>query len=226
MTEMMRTFEGGATRHSDEGKLDYEGFLSPWALEAYARYLDSHRVQADGKLRASDNWQKGIPLDVYMKSEWRHFHEQWKLHRQDDMDTAAMIEAICGVLFNAFGYLHELTVPAIVAGPADAESRDSDGEEVRRVEWAVSLPPVPSAAGRVEGVAVDLLAAWQGVPPTTSELASWVRDRLGWDEYAYGEVLDVIQAAEYRPKSYLGSRWEPGDGPGNPGRWKTGNLSA
>lgn len=112
----MREFKSGATRDSEEGKLDYEGFLSPLALEAYARYLHGHRVQSDGALRASDNWQKGIPRSEYMKSLWRHLVTAWKLHRGAPAHTAteramlevAMEEALCGVLFNAFGYLHEL----------------------------------------------------------------------------------------------------------------------
>ena len=108
----MREFETGATRDSDDGKYDYEGFLSPLVLARYAEYMHKNRVQADGSLRSSDNWQKGIPLTAYMKSGWRHFMDWWRLHRavarggavlEDDLQ-----EAICGVLFNAMGYLHEL----------------------------------------------------------------------------------------------------------------------
>jgi len=58
----MRTFESGATRDDDGTKLDFDGFLSPQALEAYAKYMHKHRVQSDGKLRASDNWKHGMPL--------------------------------------------------------------------------------------------------------------------------------------------------------------------
>ena len=103
----MRKFESGANRDSEEGKLDYEGFLSPLALEAYARYLHKHRVQSDGAVRDSDNWQKGIPRDVYMKSLWRHLVTAWQCHRGLG-PVAELEEALCGVLFNAFGYLHEL----------------------------------------------------------------------------------------------------------------------
>ncbi len=56
-----REFISGATRNSEEGKLDYEGFLSPLALARYAQYMHRHRELEDGTLRASDNWQKGIP---------------------------------------------------------------------------------------------------------------------------------------------------------------------
>ena len=104
----MRTFDTGATRHSDEGKLDYEGFLSPLVLRRVAEYMNEHRVQADGKLRDSDNWQKGIPLNAYMKSMWRHFMELWAIHRGYYGSASRKEEALCAVLFNASGYLHEM----------------------------------------------------------------------------------------------------------------------
>jgi len=111
----MRTFNSGATRDSDEMKLDYDGFLSPLVLRRYAEYLNKHRVQADGKLRDSDNWQKGIPLKVYMKSLWRHFMDIWTFHRgiwktgtPGSSTREKREEAICAVIFNASGYLHEL----------------------------------------------------------------------------------------------------------------------
>ena len=69
----MRKFNTGATRDVDNDKLDFEGFLSPTVLIRYAEYMHTHRKQSDGALRDSDNWQKGIPKEVYMKSMWRHF---------------------------------------------------------------------------------------------------------------------------------------------------------
>lgn len=102
----MRQFSTGATRNSDENKYDYEGFLSPLVLERFAQYMHKHRVQADGKLRDSDNWQKGIPKEAYMKSGWRHFFSWWKSHRglktEEDIE-----ESLCALLFNIQGYLHE-----------------------------------------------------------------------------------------------------------------------
>lgn len=102
----MRKFKTGATRDTDLGKLDFEGFLSPLVLERFAQYLHKHRKQADGKLRDSDNWQKGIPKEVYIKSAFRHFMDFWKEHR--GIKTEIGIEdAICATLFNCMGYLHE-----------------------------------------------------------------------------------------------------------------------
>jgi hypothetical protein len=100
----VREFATGATRDSDEGKPDYEGFLHPAFIEAFGAYMHKHRVQADGKLRASDNWQKGIPSSAYMKSLWRHFLEVWKLYRQGGTEEA-YLEAICACVFNLQGLL-------------------------------------------------------------------------------------------------------------------------
>lgn len=101
----MRVFETGATRDTDQGKFDYEGFLSPIALERFAAYMNKNRVQADGKLRDSDNWQKGIPRDAYMKSMFRHFMEAWSIHRGHK--EGDITEALSAILFNVQGYLHE-----------------------------------------------------------------------------------------------------------------------
>ena len=104
----MREFDTGATRDTDENKLDFDGFLSPLVLHRYAEYLNKHRKQADGKFRDSDNWQKGIPLAVYMKSAFRHFFYWWAYHRKTNIVIKEDIEeSLCGLLFNAMGYLHE-----------------------------------------------------------------------------------------------------------------------
>lgn len=109
----MRVFDTGATRDTDQNKPDYEGFLSPLALEEFGRYMTLHQKQADGTLRTSDNWQKGIPKEAYIKSMWRHFFDAWKLHRHldaKDSTTGAEVSmetALCALLFNVQGYLHE-----------------------------------------------------------------------------------------------------------------------
>lgn len=106
MNAKMRQFETGATRNLDADKLDYEGFLSPLVLERFAIYMHRHRMQADGVLRDSDNWQKGIPQVAYMKSGFRHFFDWWKEHRGLPTDEG-LEEALCALLFNVQGYLHE-----------------------------------------------------------------------------------------------------------------------
>lgn len=109
----MRNFNTGASRDDDFDKLDFEGFLSPLVLERYARYMKKHQKQSDGKIRPSDNWQKGIPKNVYMKSLWRHFLDIWCLHRQikrwdkQRNEEITVTEALCAILFNTMGYLFE-----------------------------------------------------------------------------------------------------------------------
>ena len=102
-----RTFESGANRDTDVNKLDYEGFFSPIVMEAFAEYMNNNRLLKDGTTRASDNWQKGIPLDVYMKSMYRHFMDVWMEHRGWD-SRDGILDALCGLMFNVQGYLHEL----------------------------------------------------------------------------------------------------------------------
>lgn len=106
MNAKVRQFDSGATRNLDDGKFDYEGFLSPLVLERYAQYMHKHRQQADGSLRDSDNWQKGIPRPVYIKSAFRHFLDWWKEHREI-ATVEGLEDAICALMFNAGGYLHE-----------------------------------------------------------------------------------------------------------------------
>src|SRR5450830_1577632 len=99
----IRTFSTGATRDTEEGKNDYEGFLSPLVIEAFANYMTRHRVQSDGTMRDSDNWQLGQPKSVYIKSAWRHLLDLWKEHRGLD-SRDGIDEALGGLLFNIMGY--------------------------------------------------------------------------------------------------------------------------
>jgi hypothetical protein len=100
---LVRTFSTGATRDTDENKLDFEGFFSPLVMEEFAKYMHGKRKMPDGSMRDSDNWQKGIPLDAYMKSMWRHFFAVWKNHRAGTVSR----EDLLGLLFNVQGYIHE-----------------------------------------------------------------------------------------------------------------------
>jgi hypothetical protein len=109
----MRTFDTGATRNLVDGKPEYSRYLSPSFIKRFGEYMASHQIQADGTKRAGDNWQKGIPMDEYMDSGFRHFHDWWELHR---MSLAApltpeleeqMEEAGMALYFNLQGYFHE-----------------------------------------------------------------------------------------------------------------------
>ena len=103
----VRKFTTGATRDTDEGKYDYEGFLCPLVLRRFGEYMNKHRKQSDGSLRDSDNWQKGIPKEAYIKSCWRHFHDWWMEHR-GYASREGLEDALCAILFNVMGYLHEI----------------------------------------------------------------------------------------------------------------------
>ena len=103
-----REFETGATRDTDEGKLDYEGFFSPLVMLRFAEYMHENREQPDG-FRESDNWQKGIPQEAYMKSKYRHFMDTWLHHRGlADLAGSDLERALCAELFNTMGYLHTI----------------------------------------------------------------------------------------------------------------------
>ena len=106
-----RTFDTGATRDTDEGKLDFEGFLSPLVLAAFAAYMHEKRRMPDGSYRESDNWQKGIPVDAYMKSMWRHFFAVWcsyRSHKEDPGLATNIEEELLALLFNVQGMTHEI----------------------------------------------------------------------------------------------------------------------
>jgi hypothetical protein len=102
----VRTFPTGATRNRDTDNLNYEGFLSPLVLERFAQYMHKHRQQADGTMRDADNWQKGMPLQSYMESGWRHFMDWWLEHR-GYTSRDGLEDALCALVFNVQGYLHE-----------------------------------------------------------------------------------------------------------------------
>jgi hypothetical protein len=115
VTGGVRLFDTGASRDTEEGKPDYEGYLSPLVIERFGQYMVKHQIQSDGTYRPGDNWQKGIPFKVYMKSGWRHFMDWWSLHRDgSSLEPSSPSgvnlteEALCALMFNVMGYLHEL----------------------------------------------------------------------------------------------------------------------
>lgn len=108
----VRQFDSGATRSNEDSRIDPEGFLSPQVLVRYSEYMNKHRVQPNGEIRESDNWQKGIPVDSYMKSAWRHFLHLWLRHRDCVVEDAGACdnieEDLCALMFNIQGYLFEI----------------------------------------------------------------------------------------------------------------------
>ena len=106
MGEKMRKFETGATRNN-EPAFDPEGFMNPRVIRRFCEYMAEHRKEADGELRASDNWQKGIPKNAYMKSLWRHMLDLWDEHRGPYKSKKDQQDIMCAILFNVMGYLYE-----------------------------------------------------------------------------------------------------------------------
>lgn len=149
---LMQTFGSGATRSSDEGKNDYEGFLSFPVIEEFGEYMTRHQVQADGALRESDNWQKGMPITSYMKSLLRHVLELWGLHRgkvssrlRREYPNRSIHfltrETACACLFNLQGFLHEFLKQPLINQKASSDlqaaideirKRDVNAEEFKR----------------------------------------------------------------------------------------------
>lgn len=140
----MREFSTGATRDDNDTKPDYRGFLSPLAIRRFGEYMTEHRKQADGKLRDSDNWKKGIPQREYLSSLLRHvvdLHHALEYvaplstfrdllaQRFGDPPSAKVVEdLLCAVMFNVQGLLHERVLGRDVGG--DPAQRGSIFEPV------------------------------------------------------------------------------------------------
>ena len=110
----IREWDTGGKRDTEEGKLDYEGFLSPVVIQRFALYMHKHRKMKDGSYRDSDNWQRGFGTFkehavTCMKSLTRHFMHVWRIHRCDEECALDDLEeALCGVMFNTMVWLHRL----------------------------------------------------------------------------------------------------------------------
>lgn len=111
-TGTIRTFDSGATRDTDLGKINYVKMLSPIVLQRYGEYLGKHRLQSDGSLRDWNNWKQGIPQQTYFESLYRHLHAVWLLRdgfgAADNHGPVTVEDGLCGILFNAMGLLHEI----------------------------------------------------------------------------------------------------------------------
>lgn len=103
---MTRLFETGATRDTDDGKLDFEGFIAPRVWRRYAEYMYECRLRnipPGQEIRSSDNWQKGIPQSAYMKSLVRHVMQAWEDWRSGRVN----LDTFSAILFNVQGMMLE-----------------------------------------------------------------------------------------------------------------------
>ena len=110
----IRTFNTGATRNNDPDRIDWIRMLSLPALFEYGAYMARHRKQADGNLRAFDNWKGedgrgGFPLNEVVESLTRHVFDLAALHsgltpvRECDVN-----DTCCAIIFNSIAYLHTI----------------------------------------------------------------------------------------------------------------------
>ena len=131
-TGRIRRFSSGATRDDDSYKFDIEGFIHPEVLEVYSAYMHKHRRQPDGTMRASDNWQQGMPRKEYVKSLVRHTMELWRTCRGMEVrdkktgELISQMDSLCGIFFNVQGLMLE-----IILGRVVTELEEGDGGQSR-----------------------------------------------------------------------------------------------
>lgn len=110
----IRKFNTGATRDTDQGKYEYARALSPLSIQRFGKYMDKHRLQKDGSIRDPDNWKKGFPIQSFVDSLFRHMVDVWLIHegekaiRPETGEEIDIEEALCGMMFNSMGMLHEV----------------------------------------------------------------------------------------------------------------------
>ncbi len=109
MDNGMRKFDTGATRNIDTNKNDYKGFVSWRAMRKFGDYMTKNRVQADGSIRDSDNWKKGIPLESYESSLARHVQEFFEALENKDRERMDLVAP--AIMFNIQGWMHERPEP-------------------------------------------------------------------------------------------------------------------
>ena len=92
VSEIYRTFDSGAQRDTNQGKIRPD-LISPYMLKALGRIL------ADGAEHYSErNWEKGMPNEVLKESASRHY-VSW-MNDEFDEDHAAKL------IFNVMAYIH------------------------------------------------------------------------------------------------------------------------
>jgi len=107
-----RVFDTGADRSSDKGKHHPDRAWSPLVLAEFARYMYEHNTTATVP-RREDQWQLGFPMDSFVESGTRHWEAFKALAKgypafDQKGNPVDVVEALCGVIFNVQGYLHQL----------------------------------------------------------------------------------------------------------------------
>lgn len=125
----LRQWPSGAVRDQADDKPEYGGYLSPQVIACYGRYMLRHQRLPTGGQRSSRNWQRGIPREAYLQSLLRHVVDVWLQHEGHPTEAReGLADALCGILFNASGYLYEvLNGRDVGAEAASEEPSRTDG---------------------------------------------------------------------------------------------------
>ena len=95
------TFQSGAIRDSQEGKVDFIETVSWTAFNRFARYMTGKK-----KKYGQGNFKKGIPIDSYEKSLMRHIVKYLKNKHEGGNDEPEE-DHLAAIVFNTFGIMHE-----------------------------------------------------------------------------------------------------------------------
>ena len=95
------TFESGAIRDTQEGKLDYVETLSFTALNRYIAYMTGKKIKY-----GSGNFKKGIPIESYEKSLMRHI-DKYMRNKFENGNDEKNEDHLSAIIFNVFGIMHE-----------------------------------------------------------------------------------------------------------------------
>ena len=71
----LRKFDGGATRSSALGKIDWLGVRHPKVESSYGNYMRKHTQTEDGSTRAYNNWWGGWDENISIQSLNRHVED-------------------------------------------------------------------------------------------------------------------------------------------------------
>jgi hypothetical protein len=98
---MVREFETGAIRDSDDSKEDYIETISWTAFKRYAEYMTGKK-----KKYGAGNFKKGIPIDSYEQSLARHL-QKYLSNKYENGNNEKEEDHLSAMVFNLFGIMHE-----------------------------------------------------------------------------------------------------------------------
>lgn len=99
--ESVTTFDTGAIRDTQEGKLDFIETLSFTALHRFIGYMTEKK-----RKYGAGNFKKGIPIDSYEKSLMRHIDKYMRNKYENGQDEPNE-DHLAAIIFNVFGIMHE-----------------------------------------------------------------------------------------------------------------------